>query len=280
MCMRSKVLSVLLSVLFMAIPAAMVRADDADLFNWDQLPPLPIAVEGAFSGVSGEVLIVAGGSCLNYENDALSHQFSGNVYLLQPDAKEWTHVGTLNTPSAFGSSVTIDSGLVCIGGLSDHGESSDVILLRWDSSTQSLQTQELIGLPESLAMSSATSTANTIYVAGARTTDISDSVSQKVFWSIEVSSLVGNEETTWAQHPPCPGEGRFCPMVVAQSGNVYVFGGSQNAIIAHQVRTAIPVTEAYCFHPSAPEDDAWSPVADLPVAVSYTHLTLPTICSV
>jgi N-acetylneuraminic acid mutarotase len=100
-----------------------------------QIPPLPDVngVAGAFAGVSGETLLVAGGA-----NFPAGKPWEGGkkvwhdaVWACSRGAKEWTTVSCLAQPLAYGVSLTTRDGVMCIGGENSGGVAADVFLMQW-----------------------------------------------------------------------------------------------------------------------------------------------------
>ena len=125
----------LLAAFVLGAPAGAAAVEQArNTLEWGALPALPEArpLEGAFVGVAGKVLVVAGGADTDIgpvpDHDGIKAWY-GDVFALRPKAKTWmTNVGTI-PPLAFGASVTTPHGLVCIGGADGSGASASVLLL-------------------------------------------------------------------------------------------------------------------------------------------------------
>src|SRR5689334_6043114 len=94
-------------------------ARGADL-RWEKLPSLPDreGFAGAFAGVSGEALLVAGGA--NFPDkkpwEGGKKVWYDTVFALNRPDGQWALVGKLPRPLGYGVSVTHRDGLVCVGG--------------------------------------------------------------------------------------------------------------------------------------------------------------------
>src|SRR6478609_7158521 len=88
-------------------------------FRWERLPdiPNPEGFAGAFAGMSGGALIVAGGA--NIPKDKWADDFrkvwSGSVFVLEKPTGSWRRGGELPRPLGYGVSITTSNGLICIG---------------------------------------------------------------------------------------------------------------------------------------------------------------------
>ncbi|QDS98810.1 sodium:solute symporter family transporter [Adhaeretor mobilis] len=144
----------LLAMQFLATDSASAAVEGSQplgYLDWNRLPnfPDPLGVAGAFAGVDGNALIVAGGA--NFPDGVPWHptadgkkslkQYSDRIYVLlsgesgsfsqdslsvEPDSEQlggevsncrWLEVKqTLSGPMAYGVAVSTDQGLLCIGG--------------------------------------------------------------------------------------------------------------------------------------------------------------------
>src|SRR5215211_7728693 len=91
-----------------------------DAFVWTQLPPLPepLGVAGAFAGVSGGALLVAGGA--NFPGrmpwEGGQKVWHDRVWVLESPEGLWREAGTLPRALGYGVSVTWRGSMVCVGG--------------------------------------------------------------------------------------------------------------------------------------------------------------------
>lgn len=216
----------LLTTLSLFIISLTAAADKVE-YNAIETHPLPElavnsaqGVSGAFAGAVGEYLIVAGG-CNFPETTAAeggSKMFYRGIYVL--DDSHWKEVATLPNDVAYGASVTVAEGVVCIGGTDGKTSQREVWLLGYDG--KKAVVNELPSLPAGLDNFGAAydATGGYIYVAGGQTNGVN---SQKVW---RMAYPCGSK---WESLPDMPGEGRLQPCVAVQNGstgmNLYVFGG-------------------------------------------------------
>ena len=99
----------------------MVAVSPADEpLRWKQLAPLPskLGLAGAFVGVSGDALLVAGGA--NFPDkmpwDGGTKVWHDDVFVLEKPDGAWRTAGKLPQPLGYGVAVSHSRGLVCVGG--------------------------------------------------------------------------------------------------------------------------------------------------------------------
>ncbi|MFP4216390.1 MAG: sodium:solute symporter family transporter [Phycisphaerae bacterium] len=114
---------------------------EGGVVDFTDLPSLPVALRGAFIGKVDGVLIVAGGVIGGDANRPLSRQtFSRKIYVLPPNIEDkplrWRQVPIkLPRGVAFGAAAVGPGELICIGGVTPDGATSDVIRLAWVGQT-------------------------------------------------------------------------------------------------------------------------------------------------
>ena len=90
------------------------------VLEWDELKPLPdpVGVAGPFVGVAGGALIVAGGA--NFPEKAPweggTKVWHDSVFVLTEPEGEWKTGFRLPQPAAYGITVSLNKGMVCVGG--------------------------------------------------------------------------------------------------------------------------------------------------------------------
>lgn len=200
------------------------------LFNdaiYKQLPKLAVGskegVSASFAGITGNALVVAGG-CNFPETPAAEggeKQFYDDIFALNDplNGKDWKHVGTLPRPIAYGVSVTVPDGVLCIGGTSDGKESSNSVLLL-SLNNGKLATKELPKLPVGIDNMGGTYGEGYVYVVGGQT----NGKGNAAFYRLKYP-----EGTAWEELSPLTGGARLQPAVAYQNGAIgsflYVFGG-------------------------------------------------------
>ena len=185
--------------------------------NFNALPPLEVSagqgVSAPFAGVVGDKIVVGGGC--NFPDTPAAEggakQFYGTIYTF--DGGKW-ELNSLGVPAvAYGVSVQVPEGLVCIGGASAEGATSAVYLLTETDGV--LQASPLPALPEAKSEAAGAYDGTYIYVAGGETN------------SAYRLKYPGGD--IWETLAPLPGRVRKQPASVVQSAaltkNFYLFGG-------------------------------------------------------
>ena len=244
------------------------RESNTQLFDWQQLPALPAAVEGAFVAVTDGVLVVAGGQHTEGKDLSTTQAFSDDIFVLKPGAHQWQVVGKLDEPLAYGSAVDTDFGMLCIGGRNAKRLSAHVFILRWNAMSETMQVTDSVDLPRPMAMLSAAKLRDKIYVVGGQTDRSHLQKPEKVFWALDASSLGGSNKSHWQTLLPRPGEACFAPVVVAQSGGLYVFGGSASYLTTEPQQLQKFLLHSYRYDPLTKDACKWCRVADLPLGIA------------
>lgn len=198
-------------------------------FNMVSFTPLsPFAsnggqgVSGQFAGCVDGRLLVAGGC--NFPDTAAadggSKVFYDGVYVLADSTVSWTLIGHLPCRLAYGASVTVPEGVICLGGTSD-GRHSETAVRLLSLSGRELRVKELPSLPVGLDNFASAYGAGAIWVVGGQT---DGEPSTKAY---RLAYPAGKH---WEALPDIPGHFRSIqPVAVVQSGNLgpnfYVFGG-------------------------------------------------------
>ena len=238
-------------VLLMTIPALPA----AESLRWRTLPPLPDAVGGAFGGVSGGALIVAGGANFAtrpvWEGGAKS--WYDAVYVLPAPESEWRVAGKLPRPLGYGVSLTVPEGVLCIGGADGERHYADVWLLKWTGAA--LETTTLPSLPQPCAFASGAVLGRTVYVAGGSSSPPA-TAALGTFWSLDLDRL----DLGWQVRESWPGAPRILAVAGAQDGSFFLCGGAELLAGADGKPTRRFLQDGYRFTPA----QGWERIADLP----------------
>ena len=150
------------------LPAQKELHIQLDLF--DKLPPLAgkniqPGLAGAFIGTHGDALIIAGGA--NFPNGPF---WEGGNKVWWKEAYiyhngKW-QMGDLSHPVAYGVSISLPEGVVCIGGNDADTLYDEVFLLQWNAESNKLHIAPWPKLPTPLANMAGAKVGNAIYVAG------------------------------------------------------------------------------------------------------------------
>ncbi len=211
--------SMLYSALFLYLISSLfavdVNVDRADIFKWKQMLPnyegfsIP---DGAFYGICGDVLIVAGG------------EKSDKIVVYDPITAQILSVAELDKQAAFGASTVVNNALICIGGISQQQYLRDVIRLRWNAGLKRVIVESLPPLPSECAFAGADVIGSVLYVA----TGMFGNSAMNNLWTIDLSK----EQTSdflWLQLAGWKGKSRFSSFVKAQFNGfedvLYIIGG-------------------------------------------------------
>lgn len=147
--------------------------------KWSELASLPPSVPGSiqpgvagpFSGVTENILLVAGGA--NFENEMPWHggkkSYHMEVYALDLSANDglWFKNGPIDTLPvgvAYGASATVPDGVICMGGETENGITDQVFIISIQGDKVNLRQLPVLPLPLSNAASAAIG--RVVYIAG------------------------------------------------------------------------------------------------------------------
>ena len=135
--MRNTLL-ILALLIGIAVGHALPQGND-NKYNHVTFTPLPAlqasagqGVAAPFAGTLGDGTIVVAGGCNFPDRPAAqggAKRFYDAVWTRSADAEQWQVAGRLPYPAAYGMSVSVGDGVVCIGGHDGQASHSDVFLL-------------------------------------------------------------------------------------------------------------------------------------------------------
>ena len=165
------ILSLLLLLVITTMGAFAQNDNKFNQVNFTALSQLEVSVgqgvSAPFSGVVGDKIVVIGGC--NFPDvpaaEGGSKQYYGNIYTY--DGNTW-QLNTLSVDAiAYGVSVQVPEGVVCIGGMRQDGATTEVYLVSTENGE--LQKQDLPSLPEAKSEAAGGYDGTYIYVAGGET---------------------------------------------------------------------------------------------------------------
>lgn len=257
-------------------PALAAEAADASA-TWSPLPALPDAegFAGMFAGVSGEMLLVAGGANFPDQRpwEGGTKAWYDSIYALSPSGSEWSRAGKLPQPLAYGVSVQTDRGVLCAGGADAQRHYADVFLMQWKSG--SVAFDPLPPLPQPCAYFCGAALGKVVYVAGG-TADPQATSTLKTFWALDLADA----RPQWRALEPWPGPARMLAVAGVQAGAFHLFGGTDLYAGPDGKPVRRYLRDAYRFTPK----EGWRRIADVPrpvvaaaspaAAVGQSHLFL------
>jgi N-acetylneuraminic acid mutarotase len=217
------------------------------------LVPLPdrVGVAGAFAGVGGGALLVAGGA--NFPDkmpwDGGTKRWTDAIYALESPTGTWKTVGRLAKPWGYGVSVTDSLGVVCIGGGDATGHRRDAFRLRYVEGR--IETDRLPALPVAVANACGAIVGTHLYIVGGIESPDAKATSRDVY-RLDLSE----KNATWDTVERLPNRGRMLAMAASVAGELYVVGGVD--FDRDGKRVYLKMADRYT------PGRGWSSVADLP----------------
>lgn len=243
----------------MAVALAGCNSKQEPKLRWEQLPaiPDPEGFAGAFAGVSGGALIVAGGANITGDKwaEPLQKKWYDSVFVLEEPDGVWRTGLKLSRPLGYGVSVTTKDGVVCIGGSDSERQYADVFRIEWRDGK--LLTTRMPALPRPCANFSGALTGDAIYVAGGIETPNSTEA-MRTFWKLDLAV----KNPRWEELEPWPGPERMLAVAGSLEGSFYLFSGVRLKPGADGKPVREYLRDAYCFTP----EQKWKRIADLPRA--------------
>ncbi len=221
---------------------------------WSELPVLPQAMSGHFTGVVNDALVVAGGSYFEVSPWQGGEKiWLDRVFVLDRPDGTWSELTPLPHPLAYGGMASVAKGMVLAGGSDGKQNYATVFLLT--RSDDGLAVQNLPDLPQPCAMTAAAVLGETVYVAGGQTAPDS-TTAMHTFWSLDTSKDGG----AWEELEPWPGPARILPVVAAQEGSVYVISGADLSAGPDGAMKRTYLNDGYRFTPG----QGWKPISPAP----------------
>lgn len=224
---------------------------------WRPLPPLPDreGFAAPFAGASGGALLVAGGA--NFPDkrpwEGGTKRWYDTIWVLENESGPWRAGGTLPAASAYGLSVSVPEGMICIGGGDATRHFDQVFRLTWKDGR--IARTDLPSLPGLCAFASGALVGSTIYVAGGIDQPAATSC-LNTLWALDLARPAPH----WQELPPCPGGPRMLAVAGAAQGALYLFSG----VKLHAGPDGKPVRQylrdAWCYAATK----GWRRLADLP----------------
>ncbi|MCM4162478.1 sodium transporter [Arenibacter sp. A80] len=176
---------------------------------------------GMMGGTHQGVIMAAGGA--NFP-DALpweggEKKWSSSIYILKDGIWQLSKT-TLPFPLAYGASLSLPDGILCIGGNNREKSSDAVLLLGYDKNTSDISIVDYPSLPEPLSYTAAVTNGDYIYVIGG----INNGKSTNAFYRLNTKT-----KTSWERLPDFPGAPRGLHTAVVQEASeakkIFVIGG-------------------------------------------------------
>lgn len=211
--------------------------ENSGSIQWNEAVELPSeltsphpGLAGAFSGIHNGVLIIAGGA--NFPEDPPweggKKVWWDKIHVLHKTEGHYQWINNLDLRldqgNAYGISIATQAGLLCIGGGNEAGIVSDIILLSWDETTQTLSRETLGKLPPDLVVNAGAMVNDEIFISG-----IIEGKNHLIKLNVEKLLEENIDPYAWIQLEGCPGPPRIFPAFATQSNGettcLYLFGG-------------------------------------------------------
>lgn len=248
------------------VAAALALAPIATIEWNNSLPALPRPLSGHVFEISGETLIVAGGT------DFPISLFKGgakvwydDVYALPPGASAWIRQAVKwPHPIGYAGVVSIgDDGVIVAGGSDGQRHTAEAWLLRWVEAdggvVRAVRREALPPLPSPVAMAGAAAIGRTIYLVGGQDAPNATRALNTV-WALDLAST----QRQWRAIAPLPGPGRILPVVASQAGRLIVASGAELIARPDGTTGRRYLTDAFAWTPS----HGWQPIAATPRPVA------------
>lgn len=228
------------------------------------IPPIPSAptgLSGTFAGSHNGALIVAGGTNFPEAPPWRGGKkiWHNDIYVLTKNADHsyrWIKKKQkLSRPAAYGVSISLPQGVLCIGGCDADRSFKEVFLLRWNPDLQNIEIIEYPSLPEPLAYATGAVVGRKICIAGGIDSG-KDTGPAHSFYILDTR----HPEQGWQKKTSWPGSPRMLAMSAGLSGQnsgFFLFGG---CVLGENGLTEF-LQDACRYDLS---EDRWHPLPDLP----------------
>ena len=224
--------------------------------HWSQLPLLPdtLGVAAPFTGASGGALLVAGGANFphGYPWQGGKKVWHDAIYALTATNAPWQLVGRLPRPLAYGISVTLPDGVLCIGGSDATRHYAEVFQLQL--SAGKIGIKNFPTLPVPLANAAGAMVGKTIFVCGGSEQPGEQSAMSRLF-ALDSSAVSPH----WRELESCPGKPRLLPVAAGMTDTFYLAGGAALEATNGQV-ARVYLRDTWSYRPGM----GWRQLADLP----------------
>ena len=238
------------------LPMTAALAQD---LTWKELPAIPDreGFAGMYAGVSGDALLAAGGA--NFPDkkpwEGGTKAWYDTVYVLEQPDGAWKVAGKLPSARGYGLGITIEEGLVCIGGADSNQHYAECFLLEWRDGK--LTQKPLPALPQPCANMTGARLDDTIYVAGGIDTPTTTRPLHTL-WTLNLKAV----NKGWQSLPAWPGPARMLAIGAASQDSFFIAGGTDLHPDAAGKPARTYLKDGYRYTPGK----GWKSIAALPQA--------------
>jgi len=268
----SKSRNLLLFISLISCFSAYSQKTGTPIMDWEIITEIPSGnsdshpgFAGTFAGISNERMIIAGGA--NFPNgmpwEGGTKSWSDDIFVLRKEEGVYMwNAKTFKLPHriAYGASLSIDDGLLCIGGQDSSKTYNDVFVLQWDIGNKEIITKNYPALPVALAHTTASIINNIVYVAAGE----SNGETTNHFFSLDLSQK-DSKDWKWQELPKVPGRSRAFSVLVSQANGfehgLYLFSGR----CYEKGEEVEIISDGYFFSPQEQKWKSLDPNLDFPI---------------
>lgn len=251
-----------------------IRDNHHNVVRLKKLDDLVVSGEGKFkqgisapyAGMTGNLLVVAGGCNFpkNATSDSTKKVYYNDIYILENPLQEdarWKKAGKIPQRAAYGVSLNIPAGILCIGGMNESGALKECWLLKREANQPQIVIEKWPDLPVPMDNMAGATGGGKVYVAGG---NVDGKPGNRCF------SLNLEDPREWEELPSFPGEGRIQAVGIVQNtseeSRFFVMGGYWPAQTGKE---GYVHTDGLSY---SPRDKQWYPVAKiLPAGETQTQ---------
>lgn len=247
-----------LSLIVLSMSTSCFRKEEKRIeAQWENALLLPgcagmpenIGLAGAYSGIVEGKLLVLGGANFpdRYPWEGGTKTWWSALYSYDLDTKNWSVFDDfLGRPLAYGVSISLTEGLLCIGGCDRVQCSNKVFLIKKERDSFVIDSVSYPSLPVPLANATGAVCGNCIYIAGGQESMVNER-STHHFYMLDLL----HKEKGWQKMPAWDGPSLSYAVGVVQSGKFYLFSGRSYA----PDKAMTEYTEGYVFEPDSKQWD-------------------------
>jgi N-acetylneuraminic acid mutarotase len=247
------------AIQFIMALSSPAQTESSPRLDWDQLPSIPDreGFAAPFAGVSGGALIVAGGANIPGDKwaEPIVKKWYDSIFVLDDPKAKWRKAGKLPRPLGYGVSLTVDEGVICLGGSDSNQHFAEANLISMKNGN--IKRKALPSLPMPCANACGAVVGRTIYMAGGIETPLA-MTAMHTFWALDLNA----QEPLWRELDPWPGPERMLAVAGVLDGSFYLFSGAKLTADADGKPVREYLRDAYRFAPG----EGWKRLADLPRA--------------
>lgn len=206
-----------LSVMFPVLEGCSTPAEERSMKKLEL--PVDKGVSAPFAGFIHHELMVAGGCNFPHvpaaDGGKKVYYDALYTYSTEKDSSAWQKDAVWPFPIAYGATVEVEHGLVCMGGMNEQSSVSEAFHVLKDSVTGKIMIKPLPSLPEKIDNMAATRLDQTIYVTGGNQEKAGNAL----------YALCLEKDTAWHKLADYPGPKRVQPVLLASDDALFLMGG-------------------------------------------------------